>query len=136
MPDSATEPAMGQKRPPRSAGRRRLDAPEAILSEDRRSQIRRAQRTYSLKKEASLQQSQKQVAFLEHKMKKIAESLADYRVTLQSSLTDAHCELLRDFDSILSLLSYAPEDFVQGRQHITQRYFQEDYSELAQERPI
>lgn len=33
MPDPTTEPAMGQKRPPRSAGRRRLDAPEAILSE-------------------------------------------------------------------------------------------------------
>ncbi|KAJ5163901.1 uncharacterized protein N7500_005731 [Penicillium coprophilum] len=107
MPDSTT------KRPPRSAGRRRLDAPDAILSENRRSQIRRAQRTYRLKKEASLQQSQKQVAFLENKMKRIEESLADYRVILQSSLQDTQCELLRDFDSILSLLA-SSEDFLPG----------------------
>ncbi|KAJ5835323.1 hypothetical protein N7447_001349 [Penicillium robsamsonii] len=113
MPDPTTKPAMGQKRPPRSAGRRRLDAPEAILSEDRRSQIRRAQKTYRLKKEASLQQSQKQVAFLEHKMQKITESLVHYRVTLQSSLSDTHCDLLKHFDNILSLLA-SSEDFVQG----------------------
>ncbi|KAF4761834.1 hypothetical protein HAV15_005977 [Penicillium sp. str.  len=111
MSDSVAKP---QKRPPRSAGRRRLDAPgEAILSEDRRSQIRRAQKTYRLKKEASLQQSQKQVVFLEHKMKKIADLLADYRVALQSSLQESHCELLRDFDSILSLLTSSSEDVVQ-----------------------
>ncbi|CAG8891819.1 unnamed protein product [Penicillium egyptiacum] len=115
MSDSATKPAMGQRRPPRSAGRRRLDAPgEAILSEDRRSQIRRAQRTYRLKKEASLQQTQKRVAFLEYKIKEISNSLAEYRVTLQSSLHGTHCELLRDFDGILSLLTSASEDFVQG----------------------
>ncbi|CAG8248906.1 unnamed protein product [Penicillium nalgiovense] len=115
MPDSATKPAMGQKRPPRSAGRRRLDAPgEAILSEDRRSQIRRAQRTYRLKKEGSLQRTQKRVAFLEHKMKEISNSLAEYRVTLQSSLQGTHCELLTGVDSILSLLTSASEDFVQG----------------------
>ncbi|CAG7962830.1 unnamed protein product [Penicillium nalgiovense] len=115
MPDSATKPAMGQKRPPRSAGRRRLDAPgEAILSEDRRSQIRRAQRTYRLKKEGSLQRTQKRVAFLERKMKEISNSLAEYRVTLQSSLQGTHCELLTGVDSILSLLTSASEDFVQG----------------------
>ncbi|CAP81015.1 Pc12g13880 [Penicillium rubens Wisconsin 54-1255] len=114
MSNSATKPAMGQKRPPRSAGRRRLDAPgEAILSEDRRSQIRRAQRTYRLKREASLQQTQKRVAFLEHKMKEISNSLAEYRITLQSNLQDTHCELLTGFDSILSLLTSASEDFVQ-----------------------
>ncbi|KAJ5399399.1 hypothetical protein N7465_009888 [Penicillium sp. CMV-2018d] len=111
MSDSATK---SQKRPPRSTGRRRLDAPgEAILSEDRRSQIRRAQKTYRLKKEASLQQSQKQVVFLEHKMNKIADLLADYRVTLQASLQDTHCKLLGDFDSILSLLTSSSEDVVQ-----------------------
>lgn len=111
MSDSATKP---QKRPPRSAGRRRLDAPgEAILSEDRRSQIRRAQKTYRVKKEATLQQSQKQVAFLEHRIKEIENSLAGYRVTLQSSLKETHCELLRDFDSILSLLTCSSEDVVQ-----------------------
>ncbi|KAJ5773723.1 hypothetical protein N7457_008619 [Penicillium paradoxum] len=111
----ADSPATGQKRPPRSAGRRRLDGPgEAILSEDRRSQIRRAQRTYRLKKEGILQQAQKQVMFLEQKMQKIARSLADYRVTLQASLQGTHCELLRDFDSILRLLTSTSEDFVEG----------------------
>ncbi|KAJ5209291.1 hypothetical protein N7449_003670 [Penicillium cf. viridicatum] len=82
MLDSATKP---QKRPLRSAGRRRLDVPgEAILSE-------------------------KQVAFLEYKMKEIGNSLVDYR----SSLKDTYCELLKDFDSILSLLTCSSEDVVQ-----------------------
>lgn len=46
-------------------------------------------------------------------MKKIADLLADYRISLQSSLQDSHCELLRDFDSILSLLTSSSEDVVQ-----------------------
>lgn len=46
-------------------------------------------------------------------MKEIANSLADYRVTLQFSLQGTHSELLRDFDSILSLLACASEDFDQ-----------------------
>lgn len=53
------------------------------------------------------------MAFLEQKIQKIAESLADYRASLQSSLKDDHSELLNDFDDVLKLLSSTSEDIVQ-----------------------
>jgi hypothetical protein len=54
------------------------------------------------------------VVYLEEKIQRIADSLADYRVTLQSVLQDTHCELLCGFDSILSLLISTSEDIGQA----------------------
>ncbi|KAL3470356.1 hypothetical protein BJX99DRAFT_267495 [Aspergillus californicus] len=108
-----TKPTTGQRRPPRSKGRPRLQEPAAKLSEDRRSQIRHAQKTYRQRKQATFQQSQNRVAHLERKLTKITELLHAYKVTLQTSLQDAHPNLLVDLDCILSLLAFAPGEVVQ-----------------------
>ncbi|GAQ02990.1 hypothetical protein ALT_0311 [Aspergillus lentulus] len=58
------------------AGRPRLDASrDAILSADRRSQVRRAQRTYRLKKEAAFRNATARAEQLEARMRTAAEEV-------------------------------------------------------------
>ncbi|PLB39430.1 uncharacterized protein BDW47DRAFT_124429 [Aspergillus candidus] len=93
-----------QGRLPRSSGRPRSGAASAtVLSEERRSQIRRAQKTYRLKKAASLQETQQRVALLETKLQSISESLSDYRAALVSELQDSH-PLVTGFDNIFDMV--------------------------------
>ncbi|PKX99841.1 hypothetical protein P168DRAFT_293871 [Aspergillus campestris IBT 28561] len=92
-----------QGRMPRSSGRPRSGPDSAtVLSEERRSQIRRAQKTYRLKKAASLQETQQRVALLETKLQSISDSLSDYRAALVSELQDSH-PLVTGFDNIFDI---------------------------------
>ncbi|CAG7943226.1 unnamed protein product [Penicillium salamii] len=109
MASAKSTPASARKRPT-SQGRPRLDAPAAKLSEDRRNQIRRAQKTYRLKKEACIQESQQRVTELEHKLARVEESLKEYRNMLQYELGNTHSELLNGCDRIVELLATAPEN--------------------------
>ncbi|PKX95170.1 uncharacterized protein P174DRAFT_510980 [Aspergillus novofumigatus IBT 16806] len=63
-------------RPSKRAGRPRLDASrDAILSADRRSQVRRAQRTYRLKKEAAFRNATARAEQLQERMRTAAEEV-------------------------------------------------------------
>ncbi|CAG8928848.1 unnamed protein product [Penicillium salamii] len=77
---------------------------------DRRNQIRRAQKTYRLKKEACIQESQQRVTELELKLARVEESLKQYRFMLQCDLGDTHPELLKGSDRIVELLATAPDN--------------------------
>ncbi|PLN77791.1 hypothetical protein BDW42DRAFT_187808 [Aspergillus taichungensis] len=93
-----------QGRRPRSSGRPRSGPDTAtVLSEERRSQIRRAQKTYRLKKAASLQETQQRVVLLETKLQRIDELLSDYRAALVSELQDSH-PLVTDFDKVFDIV--------------------------------
>ncbi|KAB8231145.1 bZIP transcription factor [Aspergillus alliaceus] len=95
----------------RSSGRPRLDAGsgEAILSEDRRDQIRRAQRTYRLKKEASYESAKERVAELENTLNEVASAIEDYKAAFPSELRTSHPALLRHLDCMRNLLILNPE---------------------------
>lgn len=78
--------------------------------QDRRIQVRRAQRTYRLKKEATLQSTKARAAELENKIKRVAESLADlYSAARQSELHITHPALFRRIGGIHSLSTQASE---------------------------
>ncbi|KAJ5673785.1 hypothetical protein N7462_009224 [Penicillium macrosclerotiorum] len=63
-------------RPPRKRGRPRLDtAKDAAALEERRVQIRRAQRTYRQKKEATIQTLRTRVEVLEHTLQTVSDLL-------------------------------------------------------------
>ncbi|PYI04645.1 hypothetical protein BO78DRAFT_372616 [Aspergillus sclerotiicarbonarius CBS 121057] len=115
MPKQSTQPATEQRRSRRSAGRPRLNEPGAAkMSETRRSQIRRAQKTYRQRKEASVQKAQTLVAELEQRMGEIGDLLRAYKATLQSTLQDAHPGLIDGLDSILALLPAAPVEVMRS----------------------
>ncbi|KAL5001779.1 hypothetical protein BDV10DRAFT_158667 [Aspergillus recurvatus] len=74
---STQSPGEMKPRAPRRAGRPRLNASnEAIHSDDRRAQIRRAQRTYRLKKEAVFRNATARAEQLEVRMRAAAEEVA------------------------------------------------------------
>ncbi|KAK6823332.1 hypothetical protein RU639_006062 [Aspergillus parasiticus] len=101
----------------RSAGRPRLDASNggAVLSEDRRDQIRRAQRTYRLKKEASLEKAKGRAADLEDRLNTVATAIADFKAVFSSELKSSHPAFVRHLDCITDLLSSNSESLTQPR---------------------
>ncbi|PVH81287.1 hypothetical protein DL98DRAFT_458552 [Cadophora sp. DSE1049] len=67
------------QQPTRKSGRPRLDSPGfAVLSSDRRAQVRQAQKTYRLKKEASFESYKSRMIALEQRMKKLAEIFVEF----------------------------------------------------------
>lgn len=116
-----------QRRSSRNAGRPRLDTQgTAVLSEvctkqwytenqkrkisdvtqSRRKQVRQAQKTYRLKKEAVLQNTQARVAELEQKIDGISEAFSDlYDVALGSDLKSTHPALFDHFNEMKRLLT-------------------------------
>ncbi|RAQ42743.1 hypothetical protein AFGD_010040 [Aspergillus flavus] len=101
----------------RSAGRPRLDASNggAVLSEDRRDQIRRAQRTYRLKKEVALEKAKERAADLEYRLNMAASAIADYKAVFSSELKSSHPALVRHLDCITDLLSSNSDSLIQPR---------------------
>ncbi|KAI9041319.1 uncharacterized protein KD926_006895 [Aspergillus affinis] len=100
------EQDMNGSRGVRKAGRPRLDkAGGAVLSEDRRNQVRRAQRTYRLKKEATLQQIKQRVVDLEKKLDRISSSFADMMQKLDPGVKETSPALVRRLDAIYALLA-------------------------------
>ncbi|KAB8266852.1 hypothetical protein BDV30DRAFT_232120 [Aspergillus minisclerotigenes] len=101
----------------RSAGRPRLDASNggAVLSEDRRDQIRRAQRTYRLKKEVALEKAKERAADLEYRLNMAATAIADYKAVFSSELKSSHPALVRHLDCITDLLSSNSDSLIQPR---------------------
>ncbi|KAB8223922.1 hypothetical protein BDV33DRAFT_199968 [Aspergillus novoparasiticus] len=101
----------------RSVGRPRLDANNggAVLSEDRRDQIRRAQRTYRLKKEAALEKANERAADLEDRLNMVATAIADYKAVFSSVLKSSHPALVRHLDCITDLLSSNSDSLIQPR---------------------
>lgn len=96
-----------QRRSSRNVGRPRLDAQgTAVLSESRRKQIRQAQKTYRLKKEAALKNTQARLAELEQKINGISEAFSDlYDVALDSDLKSTHPALFDHFDGVKRLFT-------------------------------
>ncbi|KAE8449025.1 hypothetical protein EG329_008613 [Mollisiaceae sp. DMI_Dod_QoI] len=82
----------GRNRQLKKRGRPRLDSPgAAVLSSNRRVQIRQAQKTYRLKKEATLESGKTRMIGLERRMKKLAESFAEcYDSAVRSDLHVTH----------------------------------------------
>ncbi|GAM42054.1 hypothetical protein TCE0_043r15685 [Talaromyces pinophilus] len=98
----------------RSAGRPRLGATgEAILSESRRDQVRRAQRTYRLKREATLEKAQKRAADLEDRLARVAVAIAEYKASIPTDLKASHPALLRHLDFIDGLAKLDDESPIQ-----------------------
>ncbi|KAH8883003.1 hypothetical protein GQ53DRAFT_847151 [Thozetella sp. PMI_491] len=90
----------------RRAGRPRLDAPgAATLSDDRRKQIRRAQKTYRQKKEAALQSSKLQAEQLEDKLNKVTDTFRTlHDDARQARLNTTHPSLFRSLTEMHRLL--------------------------------
>ncbi|KAE8366868.1 hypothetical protein BDV27DRAFT_143244 [Aspergillus caelatus] len=101
----------------RSAGRPRLEASNggAVLSEDRRDQIRRAQRTYRLKKEATLEKAKERAADLEDRLNMVATAIVDYKAVFPPELKSSYPALVRHLDCISDLLSSNSEPLTQPR---------------------
>ncbi|KAF7589550.1 hypothetical protein BBP40_004173 [Aspergillus hancockii] len=95
----------------RSTGRPRLDPKTGggILSEDRRDQIRRAQRTYRLKKEATLEKAKERVTELEDKLNKVAAAIADYKAAFPSDVKTNHPALSRHLDCLSNFITPGSE---------------------------
>lgn len=96
-------PEMAPRRSKRVGRPRLTDSSEAILSEDRRTQVRRAQRKYRLKKEAIFQDATARTEQLEAKMRTAAEEAADLsqvftEAQLHLSHPDIHSRLKRIHD--------------------------------------
>ncbi|PLB52524.1 hypothetical protein P170DRAFT_378384 [Aspergillus steynii IBT 23096] len=98
----------------RKAGRPRLGA-GAVLSEDRRKQVRRAQRTYRLKKEATLQQTKQRVVDLENKFERVSSAFADLMQGLDPSVKSRSPALVRRLDAIYALLADGEDEAVSRR---------------------
>ncbi|RJE21482.1 hypothetical protein PHISCL_06177 [Aspergillus sclerotialis] len=73
-----------KKRPKR--GRPKLEPSERRQFEDRRSQVRRAQRTYRLRKEATVQNLRTRVADLETTLQNVSDILVNFQDTITSSV--------------------------------------------------
>ncbi|KAE8407381.1 hypothetical protein BDV37DRAFT_279915 [Aspergillus pseudonomiae] len=101
----------------RSAGRPRMDASSggAVLSEDRRDQIRRAQRTYRLKKEAALEKAKERAAGLEDRLTMVATAVADYKAAFPSEIKSSYPALVRHLDCISDLLASTSERLTHPR---------------------
>ncbi|EEA19916.1 hypothetical protein PMAA_006830 [Talaromyces marneffei ATCC 18224] len=98
----------------RSAGRPRLEAAgEAILSEYRRDQIRRAQRTYRLKKEATLEKAKEHAANLEDRLNRTAAAIDEYKASIPPDLRNSHPALLGHLDCMADLTNLDCEPVTQ-----------------------
>ncbi|CDM27786.1 hypothetical protein DTO013E5_8821 [Penicillium roqueforti] len=76
IPDQATDKiSAGPDRPVRKRGRPRSQAKDATAIEERRLQIRRAQRTYRLKKETTIQTLRSRVNALEQTLENVSNLL-------------------------------------------------------------
>ncbi|KAK2801386.1 hypothetical protein FQN50_007772 [Emmonsiellopsis sp. PD_5] len=86
----------------KKVGRPRLDGNDStILSEERRKQVRRAQKTYRLKKEAHVENMTARVSELENKLSRMAHSLSDlYEISRKSNLDTTHPELFEHVHDI------------------------------------
>ncbi|KAJ5373276.1 hypothetical protein N7517_005282 [Penicillium concentricum] len=74
IPDQVTDRSSAPDRPVRKRGRPRLDtAKDATAIEERRLQIRRAQRTYRLKKENTIQTLRSRVNVLEQTLQNVSD---------------------------------------------------------------
>ncbi|KAF7128280.1 hypothetical protein CNMCM5793_002822 [Aspergillus hiratsukae] len=105
--DSNVADTMNTRSRTRSAGRPRLDAnSQAHLSEDRRNQVRRAQRTYRLKKEAAFRSTKARVQELEERMRRVSESLNElYQVAEGSELHVSHPAVFSLVKRVHSMMS-------------------------------
>lgn len=92
LSDSTPQSKMSTRLHIRSAGLPRLDAGKpATLSDDRRRQVRHAQRTYRLKKEAALRSTQARIEELEGGIRRAAVKLDELnRVAMQAELHVSH----------------------------------------------
>ncbi|OQE92079.1 hypothetical protein PENNAL_c0008G11393 [Penicillium nalgiovense] len=75
IPDQLTDKQSGPGRPVRKRGRPKLEAKDATAIEERRLQIRRAQRTYRLKKENTIQTLRSRVNVLEQTLENVSDLL-------------------------------------------------------------
>uniref|UniRef100_A0A093XH88 Uncharacterized protein n=1 Tax=Talaromyces marneffei PM1 TaxID=1077442 RepID=A0A093XH88_TALMA len=107
----------------RSAGRPRLEATgEAILSEYRRDQIRRAQRTYRLKKEATLEKAKEHAANLEDRLNRTAAAIDEYKASIPPDLRNSHPALLGHLDCMADLTNLDCEPVTQLAPQGSNRY--------------
>ncbi|KAE8548208.1 hypothetical protein EYB25_010002 [Talaromyces marneffei] len=107
----------------RSAGRPRLEAAgEAILSEYRRDQIRRAQRTYRLKKEATLEKAKEHAANLEDRLNRTAAAIDEYKASIPPDLRNSHPALLGHLDCMADLTNLDCEPVTQLAPQGSNRY--------------
>ncbi|KAE8321583.1 hypothetical protein BDV39DRAFT_197466 [Aspergillus sergii] len=89
--------------------------PKLIQTQDRRDQIRRAQRTYRLKKEAALEKAKERAADLEDRLNMVVTAIADYKAVLSSELKSTHPALVRHLDCITDLLSSNSDSLTQPK---------------------
>ncbi|CAG8891003.1 unnamed protein product [Penicillium egyptiacum] len=75
IPDQLTDSKSAPARPVRKRGRPKLEAKDATAIEERRLQIRRAQRTYRLKKENTIQTLRSRVNLLEQTLENVSDLL-------------------------------------------------------------
>lgn len=98
---SSPEPSQSANRV-RKRGRPRI-SPGNTSPNDRRAQIRAAQRTYRLKKEAMFQELKARVSELEESMGRISQSLSTfYHMALQSDLNLTHPYLFQQLNATVS----------------------------------
>ncbi|KAI9924944.1 hypothetical protein ASPWEDRAFT_45067 [Aspergillus wentii DTO 134E9] len=70
--------------PVKKRGRPRIEADNPNPNEERRLQVRRAQRKYRLKKETTIQNLQSRVADLEHALQNVSDLVVDFQDTVRS----------------------------------------------------
>ncbi|KAH2643212.1 hypothetical protein KXW54_005247 [Aspergillus fumigatus] len=102
---------MGPQRSKR-AGRPRLDASRnAILSADRRSQVRRAQRTYRLKKEAAFRDATARAEQLQARMRTVIEEMTRLsEVAAEAQLHLSHPDIYASLERLQGIVAdaYSP----------------------------
>ncbi|KAK2781129.1 hypothetical protein FQN52_001776 [Onygenales sp. PD_12] len=86
----------------KKAGRPRQDGNDStVLSEERRNQVRRAQKTYRLKKEAHVENMTARIAELENKQSRMAHSLSNlYEISRTSNLDTTHPDIFEHVHDI------------------------------------
>lgn len=81
------------------------------IKQSRRKQIRQAQKTYRLKKEATMRSAQAQLTELKQKINGISEAFSElYHAALESDLKNTHPTLFDHFDGVKRLLAADTEE--------------------------
>ncbi|KAJ5155964.1 hypothetical protein N7492_008767 [Penicillium capsulatum] len=108
-----------RKRSARSAGRPRIhDHGQAILSEDRRKQVRQAQRTYRLKKETALRNTMSRVEQLEEKLNRVStECVCLYQASTKAELDASHPAVFGHVKNLHELLTRPGENASNSSSH-------------------
>ncbi|GAD98596.1 hypothetical protein AOR_1_1006114 [Paecilomyces variotii No. 5] len=100
-----------RQRRSRVAGRPRQDACDMAISENRRKQIRQAQKTYRLRKEAAFQSTKTRLAELEQKISETSSSLAGlYNSAIEARLDATNPDLFMSLSEICTHLASDPRE--------------------------